>query len=324
VNYLTDLTIAQLFTLRAIAEEGSFGGAADVLRLSQSAVSQQAAALERSVGHQLFNRPKGPKPATLTPAGHILLEHAEVIIARLEQVGQELDDLAAGTKGRVVCGTFQSVSVELLPTIVGQLLLNSPGIEVELIESTTNAELIDLLMLGKLDLSFLVGPVDDPRLEVIQLGEDPMVLLVPLHDELLMGTDPELSREVIPIIELHDQPFIAQHESSDHVRTETVLFAAGIKPRYVFRTNDNGAVQAMVRTGAGYAIMPKLTVDETDTEVRIVGIDPPLPKRTIVLAMRRAEPRIPALSTFVELSIKASRERLDPIPSELGSGEVRI
>jgi DNA-binding transcriptional LysR family regulator len=71
----------------------------------------------------------------------------------------------------------------------------------------------------------------------------------------------------------------------------------------------------MVRTGAGYAIMPKLTVDETDTEVRIVGIDPPLPKRTIVLAMRRAEPRIPALSTFVELSIKASRERLDPIPS---------
>jgi len=313
VNYLSDLTVAQLLTLRAIEEEGSFGGAADVLQLSQSAVSQQAAALERSVGHQLFNRPRGPKPATLTEAGRILLEHSELILARLDQTGQELDDLAAGTRGRVVCGTFQSISVELLPTIVGQLLLNAPGVEVELIESTTNAELIDLLVLGKLDLSFLVGPVEDPRLEIIELGADPMVLLVPLHDELLMGPDPELSRESIPIIELHEQPFIAQHESSDHVRTESSLFAAGIRPRYVFRTHDNGAVQAMVRTGAGYAIMPKLTVDETDTEVRIVGIDPPLPKRTIVLALRKSEPRIPALSTFVDLSIKASRERLDPI-----------
>ena len=66
--YLEDLNIQQLLTLRAIAEEGSFGGAADVLRFSQSAVSQQAAALEKVVGHQLFNRPKGPKPASLTEA----------------------------------------------------------------------------------------------------------------------------------------------------------------------------------------------------------------------------------------------------------------
>ena len=218
MTYLEDLTVQQLLTLRAIAEEGSFGGAADVLRFSQSAVSQQAAALEKSVGHQLFVRPKGPKPATLTQAGRILLDHADLILARLDLIAQDLDDLAAGTKGRVVCGTFQSVSVELLPTVVGQLLLNSPGVEVELIESQSNAELIELLVSGKLDVSFLVGPVDDPRLQVIELGQDPMVLLAPRHDELLMGPDPDLPRKAVPIRELHEQPFIAQQEESDHVR----------------------------------------------------------------------------------------------------------
>ena len=184
--YLHDLDIQQLLTLAAISEEGSFGGAADVLGFSQSGVSQQAAALEKAVGHQLFNRPKGPKPASLTEAGQILLKHAELVIARLEQAGQELDDLAAGTIGRVMCGTFQSVSVELLPSVVGQLLLNSPGVEVELIESTSNAKLIELLVTGKIDVSFLVGPIDDPHLEIIELGQDPMVLLAPRHDEVLM------------------------------------------------------------------------------------------------------------------------------------------
>ena len=312
--YLEDLDIQQLLTLRAIAEEGSFGGAADVLRFSQSAVSQQAAGLEKTVGHQLFNRPRGPKPASLTEAGRILLEHTELILARLEQAGQELDDLASGTKGRVVCGTFQSVSVELLPTVVGQLLLSSPGVEVELIESTSNAVLIELLVSGKLDVSFLVGPVNDPRLQIIELGQDPMVLLAPRHDELLIGPDPEVPRSAVPIRELHEQPFIAQQEESDHVRVETSLLAAGIKPRYVFRTNDNGAVQAMVRTGAGYSIMPKLTVDETDPDIRIMATDPALPKRTILLALRKSGPRIPALHTFIDLSINASRERLDAMP----------
>ncbi len=111
-----------------------------------------------------------------------------------------------------------------------------------------------------------------------------MVLLVPRHDEVLIGSDLDSPRTAVPIRELHEQPFIAQQEESDHLRVETSLLAAGIKPRYVFRTNDNGAVQAMVRTGAGYSIMPKLSVDESDPDIRIMAFDPPLPKRTILLA----------------------------------------
>lgn len=72
----------------------------------------------------------------------------------------------------------------------------------------------------------------------------------------------------------------------------------------------------MVRTGAGYSIMPKLTVDETDRDIRIMELDPPMPKRTILLALRKSGVRIPALQTFIDLSIRASRERLDAMPEQ--------
>ena len=61
--------------------------------------------------------------------------------------------------------------------------------------------------------------------------------------------------------------------------------------------------------------MPKLTVDETDPDIRIMATDPALPKRTIVLALRKSGPRIPALHMFIDLSINASRELLDAMPA---------
>ena len=63
-----DIEMRHLRSLTAVAEEGSFIGAADVLGFSQAAISQQIAGLERAVGQPLFDRPGGPRPVTLTPA----------------------------------------------------------------------------------------------------------------------------------------------------------------------------------------------------------------------------------------------------------------
>src|SRR3954467_96461 len=76
--------LRHLAALQAVAREGSFGGAAVALGDSQSAVSQQIAALERIVGERLVERPGGPRPVSLTDAGKLLLGHAEGIVARLQ------------------------------------------------------------------------------------------------------------------------------------------------------------------------------------------------------------------------------------------------
>ena len=75
--------VRHLAALRAVAEEGTFGAAALRLGYAQSAISQQIAALERYVGHRLFDRPGGSRPVQLTRAGELLLGHAETIMSRL-------------------------------------------------------------------------------------------------------------------------------------------------------------------------------------------------------------------------------------------------
>ena len=83
---LRDLELRHLAALDAVATEGTFGRAALRLGYTQSAVSQQIAALERLVGAALFDRPGGPRPVELTPLGDLLLEHA---LARLAREGRE-------------------------------------------------------------------------------------------------------------------------------------------------------------------------------------------------------------------------------------------
>src|SRR3712207_7437198 len=76
--------LRHLAALQAIAEEGSFGRAAQRLGYTQSAVSQQIATLERIVGERLLERPGGPRPVSLTEAGRRVLPHAQAIVARLD------------------------------------------------------------------------------------------------------------------------------------------------------------------------------------------------------------------------------------------------
>src|SRR6478752_9507111 len=88
---LRDLDIRHLMALQAVAEERSFGRAAQRLGFTQSAISQQVAALERIVGTPLFDRPGGPRPVELTPAGVALLPHAEAVLERLLQASEDLE-----------------------------------------------------------------------------------------------------------------------------------------------------------------------------------------------------------------------------------------
>ena len=87
---LVDASLRQLTAFAAVADEGSFIGAADVLGRSQAGISQQIASLERATGTTLFDRPGGSRPVTLTPAGRALLRHARAVLDRDE--GGELPE----------------------------------------------------------------------------------------------------------------------------------------------------------------------------------------------------------------------------------------
>src|SRR3954464_11352641 len=107
--------LRHLAALQAIAEESSFGRAAKRLGYTQSAISQQLATLERIVGQKLVERPGGPRPVSLTPAGTLLLRPAHPVVPQLAAARADLQAWADGRSGTLRVGTFHSVGARILP-----------------------------------------------------------------------------------------------------------------------------------------------------------------------------------------------------------------
>jgi DNA-binding transcriptional LysR family regulator len=301
-----DIEFRHLRALRAVAEEGSFIGAADILGFSQAAISQQIGGLERAIGQQLFDRPGGPRPVTLTPAGRLMLKHADAIADRLHAAESELADLASGTAGRLSIGTYQSVSVQLLPELVREIRAAAPDLAINLIEHDDNDSLIDDLLEGAIDVTFLTGPYDDTRLDIVELGLDPFVVLV--------AADSAFARQypgkAFPTGALADIPMVGQHACDCQEAIDSGLRSTGIRPRYVFRSNDNGAMQGMVRAGMGPAVMPLLAVDVNDPGIVVKRLDPPLEPRSILIAVPHGATPMPAAERFVRIAKSECRKRL--------------
>lgn len=289
---LRDVELRQLRALIAVAEEGSFGKAAERLGFTQSAISQQIAGLERAVGDKVFDRQGGPRKAQLTPTGELLLDHAGRLLAQLQEAEDSLRSLRAGEVGRLVVGTFQSVSVNVLPEVVGRLRQERPGLSVRAVELDDIDDVVRRVLSDELDMSFVVGLPDHPDIESWIMLVDPFVLVGPACCPF-PSPDPRL---------LGGVPMIGQPLCACQAAIDDALRDHGVEPDYVFRSNDNSAVQAMVRAGMGSAVMPRLAVDLHDPGVVVVGFEPALPPRTVVLMKRRGRTLPPAADRFLELA----------------------
>src|SRR5215216_2432806 len=119
----------RVLTFREVARLGSFSRAAEALALTQPAVSQQVAALERQLGARLLDRgPGGPAP---TAAGALLLEHADAIAERLAQADAQLTELVAADRETLRVGAFPSALGSIVPAAIAQLHEQRPEVQVE-------------------------------------------------------------------------------------------------------------------------------------------------------------------------------------------------
>lgn len=295
------IDLRHLAALQAVAEERSFHRAAERLGYTQSAVSQQIAALERIVDTRLIDRPGGPRTISLTEAGEMLLLHAGAILARAHAAEADLAGLVAGEAGALRVGTYQSVGRHILPPLMRRFSSAWPRVEVRLTESGDDDELLLRVERGELDLTFAVRPIPDGPFETVDLLSDPYVLMVPADSPLAGSGSPELRM-------LADLPLIGYWQCRTVADVEGHLRQQGIEPNIAFRSQDNGTVQALVAAGVGSALVPRLTVDPSDESVAILDLDADVPPRRIVLAWHRDRYRSAASSAFIDMARTIGRE----------------
>jgi DNA-binding transcriptional LysR family regulator len=254
--------LRHLFALEAVAEEGSFSAAATRLGYVQSAVSHQIAGLESIVCHRLFDRTRGTKPVALTREGRLLYGHATTILARVRAA--EADLSAASDSSTLVVGTFQTIASRIVPQALKGM---DPGVSVRLVEQATEVGLLSRLTSGEVDVVFAELPLPAGPFEHVPLFEDHYVLLAPHASEVAKAGAP---------LSLHDLASLPLIGHSDaRPRLERHLEARDLQPDFVTRSDYNTTIQSLVREGIGYAVVPRLAVDEADADVAVLRLDPP-------------------------------------------------
>jgi DNA-binding transcriptional LysR family regulator len=306
-NGFLDIELRHLAALQAVAEEGSFGRAATRLGYTQSAISQQIATLERIVDTRLVERPGGPRRVYLTEAGRLLLRHADGIVARLHAAEADLAALARGDAGPLRIGTYQSVGNKILPALLRRFSKRLPEVQIELRESHVDDELLVAVERGELDLTFTMLPPIDGPFEVLELMRDPYVLLV-------AADSPLAEKRQVSLREIGEQPLVSNRFCRSVEQVHDHLRARGVQPQVIFRSDDNGTVQGVVAAGLGAALVPRLTVDESDPSVAVIDLGARVPDRMIGIAWHRDRFRTEAAHAFVDEAQRLCAELLKAKP----------
>ena len=281
--------------LREVAVRGSFSAAAEALSFTQSAVSQQIAALEREAGAVLVER--SARGVRLTDAGEAVVRHAEAIMARLAEAEAELEAIAGLRGGRLRMAAFESAGASLMPLAIAEFRGRHPAVELSLSLSEPE-DCIPHLRAGELDLAIVFASAvkhADDGIERVHLVEDPMYLVLPRDHPLA-------SRRRVRLADLAGEAWIGGQPDCECNRLMSrACAAAGYEPRIAFETDDYTAMQGFVAAGVGVSLIAELglTSVREDVVVRDLGRDTPI--RQIYAATLADGYRSPATQAMLEI-----------------------
>lgn len=307
------LDVRRLRLLYDLSRLGTIAAVAQAHTYTPSAVSQQLSALEREAGVALLQR--SGRRVTLTPAGRVLVVHAETVLAALEEATAALVAAATGLTGSLRIGAFPTAVRTLLPAAL-VALGQHPGLELTVTELDPVA-VPDALRERRLDVGLLhdydVVPVEpDPALDTMPLLDETVFLAVPgagpptaLTAQPTPGAGSPIDG---PLGTVRDAAWIvATPGTLCHTVTLQVCRAAGFTPRVRHRADDFTAVLALVAAGQGVSLVPQLAAAHPPDGIRLV----PLPtRRRTRIAYRRGAAAHPAVAAFVTAIRAATDEFL--------------
>jgi DNA-binding transcriptional LysR family regulator len=301
------LSVARLRVLKEVAYRGSFSAAAQALTYTQSAISQQIAALEAEAGMALLER--HPRGVSLTAAGQTLVTHAEGILARLDAADAALSAIAGMRGGRLRMASFPTAGATLMALAIATFRSSYPDVELTLVEGEPE-EIVPRLRAGELDLALLFEFDGETLLgadmERLELTGDPMYLALP-GDHALAG------RRRLRLEDLRDEAWVQTSRASACARhVVRSCHAAGFEPIVSFESDDYQTVQGLVAAGVGVALIPELALSVVREDIAIRALSPRPPARQVIAALSGGARLVPAAQTMLGiLEHEAGRLKVD-------------
>jgi len=297
------LNVVRLKILREVAHRGSFSAAASVLSYTQSAVSQQIAALEDETRMALLER--HPRGVSLTAAGQTLVGHAEGILARLDAAEASLEAIAGLRGGRLRVASFPTAGATLMPLAIASFRASYPEVELTLIEGEPE-QIAPRLRAGELDLALLFEfsgeSLAHEQIVVTELLEDPMYLALP-------QAHPLAERPHIRLEALAEEAWVQTSHTSPCARhVVRSCHAAGFEPHVAFESDDYQTVQGLVAAGVGVALIPELALSVVREQIVVRELSPASPVRQVIAAVPRGARLVPAAPAMLGVLTASAAE----------------
>jgi molybdate transport repressor ModE-like protein len=303
------LDVRRLRVLKEVAEQGSFSAAADALSYTQSAVSQQIAALEREAGTPLVQR--GARGVKLTEAGTALVTHFEAINARLQAAEAELEAIAGLRGGRLRLASFPTAGATLVPLAIAEFSKLHPGVELSLIEAEPE-DALPQLKAGELDiaLAFKYGTLPRSAYATLMEGVDSVHLL---DDPMFVALPPDHRLARKPRLSLGDLAGERWIQGDPGGLCGAMHLAAcelaGFEPQVTFQSDDYNVVQGLVAAGVAISLIPELALSNLREDVVIRSLPQrERPVRRVVAATLAGTASTPATAAMLEVLKTAAEE----------------
>jgi DNA-binding transcriptional LysR family regulator len=294
------LDVKQLRVLKAVAEHGSFSAAAEALSYTQPAISQQVAALERSAGATLVDRTS--RGVRLTDAGRALVDHADVVLARLAAAEAELEAIAGVRGGRVRIASFSTAGASLVPPALALFEQRHPEVELKFIEQDPE-EAIQAMRAGELEVAVVfefhdLSPTEYDRIyagvELHHLIDDPMYLALP-------HAHPLAHKPRVRLQDAAGETWIQEGDPRNPCGRlqEAACRSAGFEPAIGFQSDDYNVVQGLVAAGVGVSLLPSLALANMREDIVVRSLGRAAPMRRICAATLDRRYRSPATEAML-------------------------
>ena len=242
------ITLDQVRSFVAVAEELHFGRAAERLQMTQPPLSRQIQKLEKSVGAQLLERDN--RRVELTGAGAAFLDEAYRLLNLVEGAGDLARRVDAGAAGVVRLGFTAVSAISILGPLLRRLTAALPDVEVLLSERVTQAQ-VDGIRRGELDIGLARPPFDTALLSSKVVLREPLMAVVPA-DHPLAALDRPLTPQ-----DFEGQPVIGYHpQQSRYFHELSVRFLANAHPRIEQRVHQVLTAMLLVAADRGLALAP--------------------------------------------------------------------
>lgn len=283
----------QLKAFMEVARNASFSRAAEKLFRTQPAISAQIRALEEDIGARLFDRTGGR--VTLTAGGKLFLEYAQDALQSQRSIIRALAEMTRTPRGELVVSANEATCLYILPQVFAQFKRKYPRVSVS-IARNERSRTLEAVLAQEVDFGVAAQPVTDPRLTIIPVHQDEMVVIAPVGHPLA-------ARRSTQLAQVAAFPLILPKQGRTRDAIDQLFSARQLKPEISMELDSNEIIKRFTAAGVGVGFLARsnTVAEHAAGLLAVVELDDARIARDLVLIYRKDKSLSRAAQAFIEI-----------------------